>query len=396
MASLDYWATVQPDAGVVRGLAVLPPDGDTRLLWSVLADIGQQDYCTERAAAGDYPLTLVGACGAERADAFVRACGEAVERAALLPSAPLADDPSAPALEPGALWSGSPCTHGAYAATEPASGLARRVPAPAVDYPVPGEDLPDRFDVTPSGAAAGPTHAAAMAAATREVLERDAAMIAWARQARLPRLDLDRLARSHRPLATLLAIAARADLEACAAVAPTTAPGLDCVIAVVVDRAAGLAAAGMSVGDAAKAVQEAMQVRTVLLGVAEHYRGADVPATVATDLDRARLWTSPRALEAMERWLAELGPRRLAPSARSKVALDGAAIVDLTPRLPRAVRDLGWHAVKAISPRHQPLRMSELHAWSWNHERLAAPERDWGVDCAIAPDRVADCPHPFI
>jgi ribosomal protein S12 methylthiotransferase accessory factor len=396
MASLDYWSTVQPAAGLVRTLAVVPPNGDTHLLWAVAADIGQQDWSGARLSADDYPLTLVGACGAERADAFVRGCGEAVERAALLPTAPLADDPSAPALAAGALWTGEPFSHGAYAAVDLATGAMRRVPAPAVDYPLPDEELLARFELTPSGAAAGPTRDAAVAAAVREVLERDAAMIAWARQARLPRLDLQTLARSSRSIAKLLALAAAAGLEPVAAMAPTTVPGIDCVIGVVIDRQAGIAAAGISVGDPAKAIQEALQVRTVLLGVAQHYRGSDAPAAVAADLDRARVWTTPSALEAMERWLAELAPPRLERSAGSPIGLEGVAVVDLTPRLPQAIRGLGWHAVKALAPRHQPLRMSELHAWSWNHERLLAPERDWGVECAIPAGRVERCPHPFI
>jgi ribosomal protein S12 methylthiotransferase accessory factor len=396
MAALDYWSTVQPAAGLVRGLTVLPPNGDTHLLWSVAADIGQQDWSGARLSADDYQLTLVGACGVERADAFIRGSGEAVERAALLPIAPLADDRSAPALAAGALWSGEPFAHGAYAATELATGRARRVPAPAVDYPVPDEDVLGRFDVTPSGAAAGPTHADAVAAAAREVLERDAAMIAWARQARLPRLDLRTIARGSRPLAKVLEVAGRAGLEPVAAVAPTAVAGTDCVIGVVIDREARIAAAGLAVGDPAKAISEALQVRSVLLGVARHYKGADVPAAVASDIDRARVWTAPRALETMERWLAGLGPPLRERSAGSSIGLDGVAIVDLTPRLPQPIRDLGWHAVKALAPQHQPLRMSELHAWSWNHERLAAPERDWGVDCLIPAGQVEACPHPFI
>jgi hypothetical protein len=98
----------------------------------------------------------------------------------------------------------------------------------------------------------------------------------------------------------------------------------------------------------------------------------------------------------MERWLAELGPPRLERSAGSRVALESVAVVDLTPRLPQAIRDLGWHAVKALAPLHQPLRMSEMHAWSWNHDRLLSPERDWGVECAIPAGSVEACPHPFI
>jgi ribosomal protein S12 methylthiotransferase accessory factor len=401
MSGLDYWSTVQPAAGLVRRVSVLAPSGDEQPLWTVAADIGQQDWSGSRASADDYPLTLVGACSVDRADAFVRACGEAVERAALLPVAPLPDAPEAPLLEPGTLWlagGGEPT----YAAT--VEGRAVRVPAPAVDYPLPDDDL-DTFDPTPSGAAAGPSFADAAAAAAREVLERDAAVIAWARGARLPRLDLGAIARAGdlagQRLARLLELAARIGLEPVVGVAPTTAVGVDCAIGVVIDPDGGVAAAGLAAHDslpvaAAKAVQEALQVRTALLGVAAHYAGRPAPTRVAHDLDRARLYTTPAAVEAMRAWVdgfvVEARPERGRPD------LPPPAIVDLTPRLPAPIRGLGWHAAKALSPAHQPLRMSELFDWSWNAQRLEAPEREWGIECALPADETprASFPHPYI
>ncbi len=389
---LDYLKTVQPATGLVRSVAVVPPDGEVNLLWTVAADIGQEDFSGARLRTGDYPLTLVGAAGPERADAFVRACGEAVERAALLPTAALADDPTAPPLEAGASWSGDPFAYGAYAGLELATSSVRRVPAPAVDYPIPHADVAERFNVTPSGAAAGPTYAAAVAAATRELIERDAATIAWARQAQLPRLDLRALAGSDRRLAKLLAIADAAGLEATVAVVPT----VGCVIGVVLDRVAGLAAAGIAVGDAAKALSEALQVRGALVGVARHHRGQDPPAAIASDVDRARFWTTPSALEAMDHWLAQLGPVTFERPAAAHATLPGTVVIDLTPRLPATIQALGWRAVKAFAPQLQPLPMSELADWRWNHARLAAPERDWGVQCGVPGGTVAACPHPFI
>jgi ribosomal protein S12 methylthiotransferase accessory factor len=425
--ALDYLRTMQPETGLIRDLTVLPPNGETHLLWSVAADIGQQDFSGGRMGEDDYPLTLVGACGAQRADAFVRACGEAVERAALLPTSPLADDPSAPALDSGALWrprptvaSGtvdtrSPADDAMYAAFDLATGDSRRIPAAAVDYPVPDPQLLSRFDPTPSGAAAGPSRAAAIDSALREILERDAAMIAWARQTRLPRLDPAAIAGGEdgataQPMTRLLAAGEQVGLAPVAAVVPTGVPGADCVIAVLIDGEAQIAAAGLAVCDttaaaAVKAVQEALQVRTVLLGVAERYRGEPLPPTVDSDLDRARFWARPEAMAAMQRWISTFAAAVNPPSLVRDVdfappewatAVPGAAVVDLTPRLPAAVRELGWHAVKAVAPRHQPLLMSERHDWSWNRQRLAMPEVRWGLRCGVRQGALAECPHPFI
>jgi ribosomal protein S12 methylthiotransferase accessory factor len=425
--ALDYFRTMQPESGLIRDLTVLPPNDDTHLLWSVAADIGQREFSGERMAEDDYPLTLVGACGAQRADTFVRACGEVVERAALLPTRPLADDPLAPMLEAGALWRPqpdassdgadprSPAGEVTYAALDLATGNPRRVPAAAVDYPVPDPQLLSRFDPTPSGAAAGPTRARAVDSALREILERDAAMIAWARQTRLPALDPAAVARGEdlaaaRQMTRLLAAGAQIGLAPVAAVVPTGVPGADCVIAVLIDGEAEIAAAGLAVSDttaaaAVKAVQEALQVRTVLLGVAEHYRGEPPPAAVDSDLDRARVWARPEAMMAMQRWIgafsAPVDPVSLAREVNTEppdwtAAVPGAAILDLTPRLPAAIRELGWHAVKALAPRHQPLLMSERHDWSWNWQRLAMPEACWGLRCGVPEGELVDCPHPFI
>jgi len=414
--ALDFFRTMQPESGLVRDFAVLPPNGDTHLLWSVAADIGQQEYSGERLADDDYPLTLVGACGAQRADAFVRACGEAVERTALLPARPLADDPAAPMLQADALWRpghAMPCP--TYAAIALATGDHLRVPAASVDYPVPDRELLSRFDPTPSGAAAGSSRAAAVDAALREILERDAAMIAWARQARLPALELTAVADGADPAAArgmtrLLAAAAQVGLTPVAGIAPTGVPGADCVIAVLVDAEAGIAAAGLAVCEttaaaAVKAVQEALQVRTVLLGVAERYRGEPPPATVGSDLDRARLWARPEAMAAMQRWIHAFGPpvgpatlacRPVAEPVDWTLAVRGVVVVDLTPRLPAPIRELGWHAVKALAPYHQPLRMSERHSWTWNRRRLDLPERQWKLRCGVARGGIVDYPHPFI
>ena len=76
------------------------------------------------------------------------------------------------------------------------SGEQVCVPAALVDDPVDPADNPGWFDSGPSGAAAGPDLEQATARALLEIIERDAIMVAWERDLRLPLLDPDRLLRN--------------------------------------------------------------------------------------------------------------------------------------------------------------------------------------------------------
>ena len=68
------------------------------------------------------------------------------------------------------------------------------MPAALVDDPAdPTDDQNGWFDSGPSGAAAGPDLEQAIARALLEIIERDAFMVAWERELRLPLIDPDRL-----------------------------------------------------------------------------------------------------------------------------------------------------------------------------------------------------------
>src|SRR4051794_15678028 len=179
---LDVWSTLQPEAGLARQIFTSAPDGDLSPMWTIAVDIGRED------GAG-FALDLVGGAGVRRGDAFVRAAGEAVERYALIPRTTLPDAEGAPEIERGILWRGEHA-EGWYAGRRLVDGTTVRVPAPVVDYPLAEGD--GRYDPTPSGAAAGSTYDAAVTAALRELVEREVSVVAWARQAATPRIDLER------------------------------------------------------------------------------------------------------------------------------------------------------------------------------------------------------------
>jgi ribosomal protein S12 methylthiotransferase accessory factor len=75
---------------------------------------------------------------------------------------------------------------------------------------------------------------------------------------------------------------------------------------------------------------------------------------------------------------------------------DGAApvVVDLTPRVPTALRAMGWAAVKVIPVGLQPLRMDEEIGWTWHHQRLATAETRTGLEARF-PAGIHRRPHPL-
>ena len=428
---LDYWTTLRPETGLVRSVGVHRPDGQTSLLWAVGADIGQRDAEPGRLAADERALSIVGACGLSRADAFVRAAGEAVERYALMPRPGLCP-PAADALDipAGALW--APTGSGAgtrYAGARISTGAPWSVPAGLVDYPArPAESL--GCDPTPSGTAAGGSPRRALRAACREVLERDAAMIAWYRQVRLPRVPLyalarrsagadaavdaavDKIAAGRRPgaesLARLLRAAESVGLDVRAGTTPTSLPGVGAVISIALDPGHQLVSAGLGLADswvdsAARAVQESLQVWALLRSAAEHPAGSAAAGPVLTDTDRARYCRGAQAYAAAQAWTdafiradAGSGWTGSCPDDPA-VILPGGVAVPLTTRLPEPIIGGGWHAVKALSSEHQPLRMNETLDWTLHPGRLRAPESEWKLDCLADADAVhAVAAHPFI
>jgi hypothetical protein len=160
-------------------------------------------------------------------------------------------------------------------------------------------------------------------------------------------------------------------------------------MAMIVDRTRGVASAGLALDRcdskaAARALQEAIQVRTVLTARASGDR-LDPPDVVEDDGDRARFWSSPAGVAAGDEWIRRVRPSSVPPSTPAgaipwRDVVGVYTVVDLTPRLPTRIREMGWAVVKAFAPELQPLRMSDALPWSVLQD----------VDVR------ATTPHPFI
>lgn len=376
MTALDYTRTLAPGSGVAREVRLLPPDGAAHALWTIAVDIGTSDLV---GAADGIDMTWVGASGLLRSRTLPRAAGEAVERFALHPRGDvLPSGAGLPPAMPGASWATDAVGPGTQTYRgRRVSGGEVAVPVAAVDYPPrPGVNLAG-FDPSPSGTAAGAGRDAALQSAARELVERDVALRAWRQPAFatrfLPELGEDR----DGSLRALLRAAGGVELAFVALTVPERPLAVLCLA---VDDDAGVVGVGVSLEPslhlmAVKSAQEALQVRALLIDLmASRTRLRPVPP-VRNEADRARFWADPAACDQARAWLADVRndePASDAAGRRVELSPD-AVVVDLTPRLPATLREMGWAVVKVFDPALQPLRMSEEPGWNLSpHTRLDA------------------------
>lgn len=421
--------TLAPDAGLARSFAVVAPDGRGIALWKVLVDVGL-------AEVGDYPLAYVGAYDVRRRSALERGAGEAVERFALAQAAEpevwAAPDAFRGGDHAAAVWprwlgddAFLTTPRGWYRGKRLADGQPVLVPAAAVDdhggerrKPATNRD----FDPSPSGAAAGLSAEAAVQAALLEVVERDAVLCAWATGVGASRLDVGSdpgCADDDRDpgVSRLLAEAARVGLRPIFCELPTAVLGVHVRCCAVIDRDAD----GVLVGFGSKAavspaaatrgaLQEALQIHELLTNLrARHARPSPFeaavpdPALVADDVARAWWWTTESAAASMESWIGSWAEPAAGSASAPAPGLDDVVasitrdggdpiLADLGHRLPRAVRDLGWHVVKVLCPGYQQLRLDETVTETWNRTRLAA----WSTRHGGPAGEPSSKPHPLI
>jgi ribosomal protein S12 methylthiotransferase accessory factor len=443
---IDMLGTLEPGHGVASGYQIVPPRPPVDPLWRTLVVLADTDTVAGEGGDGpnDAPLLsrrVVGAYGATRADSVPRGVGEAVERFALLPPSSGAPDGaratpdvlagSGVLLDFGApgIALGSPAASIEelrwYPGRRLSSGEQVWVPAALVDDPVDPADNPGWFDSGPSGAAAGPDLERATARALLEIIERDAFMVAWERELRLPLLDPDRLLRNssmdtsgldaRRRLAVLRDRLSAAGLQVVIASLPCGVPQVRGVVAVVIDRtsespiaAVGCKAAFDQVDSAAGAIQEALQIRSTMINGRLRLRSCPPPGQVVTDEDRLRWLASRHGFEAVSEWVAGFraatdpaptesaaGPSSGSGQPVDAIVADGGdpIVVDLTARLPEPLRVMGWAAVKVIPVGYQHLRIDERMPHSWNVPRLASATDRTGVPARAPWPRATDEPH---
>lgn len=428
MVTNVFLAAVDPAAGLTRGYRCDPPS-ERNPLWLFAADIAPHSgdgAGAGDAAGGSYSAEVVGAAGLSLADVVRRGAGEVVERCALRPpaagggaatrSAPHGAPSAAGRLVDGGLLGpafgdagGTGAEWDFLAAHSLLDGIPYTVPAPAVDYP---QDPSPDVDATPSCAAAGLDLGSAYRRAMIEAVERDALETAW--QGRNPVTELAweavlaQAGGAQRDAETLDAALTGRSLRLRLGVLPTITriPG----VVAVADSGAGPLGVGCAVGGdlvrcAIKAGVEALQVHSLLANWSTLVLGgADVGVTrPRSETDRLTLLCSPT----MRGWIADFAnsfARRplptFAPAPTEHVALAAALAaqgvdvlgVDLTERLPRSVRDLGWVAVRVLPLGLQPLRGDDTLPWTWCLPRLAHP----GESEAHVRHRLADAiPHPL-
>ncbi|WP_435749235.1 YcaO-like family protein [Microbacterium sp. PMB16] len=414
--------TLAVESGLAREFAVVAPDGARAALWKVLVDIGLGD-------GSDYPLAHVGAYDLGRRRALERGAGEAVERFALAREAPPEVRGTLGMLRAEAdtevWWPRWVCadafravTLGWYRAIRMADSQPVLVPAHAVD-----DDGGRRhrsagtaaalFDPSPSGAAAGLDADSAARAALLEVIERDAVLCAWGTGIGVGPFEP---AGADPDIARLASEAERVGLRPVFGTISGVAAGVHVICCAIVDRSAHGALvsfgskAAESVGAAARgALQEALQIHELLDNLRTRVpRPAAFdrpdPALVVDDVARAWWWTTDAAADSMEDWIAAWSctsrPSKAAAGAPTverlvaEVTRDGGSpiLVDLTARLPRPIRALGWHAVKVVCPGYQQLRLDESLDATWDRTRLTA----WGHRHGAPPRALSTLPHPLI
>nr|WP_238420840.1 YcaO-like family protein [Streptomyces taklimakanensis] len=377
---------------------------------------------------------VVGAYGHSRTDTLARGVGEAVERYALFPEGgapPGAVRGTLRELGSRALPFHRPdvALGDPDAVDEPLTWYpARRlrddgevlVPAPLVDYPDHSAEA-GAFDPSPSGAASGQGAEMALRSALLETVERDAFTVAWERRLRLPRVRVDLDAAGdvpggkenarRRSLRALWRKAEQAGLVPLVADLPTGLPGITCSVGVVLDekRPAPLATVGCNATDdpwwsMLGALQEALQIRSVVVNSWDDRERGRAPAVIANDDDRLRYVASEDGHRCVSEWVEgftgtrEPRPRVQVPTEEIVRYLveDGAdpVAVDLTHRLPAPLREMGWAAMKVITVGYQPLRLVEDHPFTWNAHRLRTAQARTG--CPAGPaSRCPSRPHPL-
>ena len=359
---IKYLETLERPVGVAAAATLYPPCIENCRLWTLAIDIRRNETANGEA----HPLALVGAAGLTRHDTIIRGVGEAVERRSLFPSSH---------REP------------------PYSGFSLSdwrqtvvVPEVEVDYPL---DMIANatVDPSPSGAASGPSLEAAIRSGLLELIERDAVMVAWNRQARLELVDLAER-RGSSSMDRLLTSAEEQDAEVVIARMATPIPGysafVGCVIGPPPVSAVGAAVSYSSLEGSCRALREALQVLCVLRGIHAAY-GQESPPHVVDDLTRAKYWTSKEANQSLLEWVDAFVPPALNHTEGRPPTFVGlvnelersvgpAFAVDLTPRLPIRAQRLGWYSAKVVCGGLQALRMTEANPKNLNAKRMKAAQ----------------------
>ena len=342
-------------------------------------------------AAADPPDHAAGVA-ADWDPAFMKALGEALERysAAAHRTASLESDPATPVAPSRFVQPGDPVAAGAVEAWYPADRLADdesvHLPAEVVLFPPPARRI--RPAVT-TGLGLGNGGVGAVLSGLYEVIERDAAMLAWYSTYEPVGLAVDDGAYE--------TLAARARSEDLAVTALSLTQDVDVpVVAACVHRdgewprfAAGMAASLDPAAAARGALEEALQNWTELRRMGPD-RAADESGAIgryAALPGAARAFVDPGTTVPA----GTVGPEAI-PEGRAalEAVIERLAAADLAAyaaRLtPRDVEGLGFEAVRVVLPRAQPLFTGDAYFG----ERARTVPGTFGYEPRLDRDH-----HPF-
>ncbi|PSP67984.1 bacteriocin biosynthesis protein SagD [Halobacteriales archaeon QS_1_69_70] len=324
--------------------------------------------------------------------AFMKALGEALERysAAAHRTATLESDPATPLAPSRFVQPGDPVAAGAVEAWYPADRLADgesvHLPAEVVLFPPPARRI--RPAVT-TGLGLGNGGVGAVLSGLYEVIERDAAMLAWYSTYEPVGLAVDDGAYE--------TLAARARSEDLAVTALSLTQDVDVpVVAACVHRdgewprfAAGMAASLDPTSAAREALEEALQNWTELRRMGPD-RAADESGAIGRYADlpaAARAFVDPGTTVPA----GTVGPEAI-PEGRAalEAVIERLAAADMAvyaARLtPRDVEGLGFEAVRVVLPRAQPLFTGDAYFG----ERARTVPGTFGYEPRLDRDH-----HPF-
>ncbi len=378
--SVDPVLTLDPSFGLVSQSSVYAPNESG--LWRTVATLANGS------CHGSGFASAVGAFDVRRRGSLMRGAGEAVERFALVPSPSdaahlAATDAAGRRIDfvTAGLGRASAlaCDVPWYRAVDLLTGQESLVPAPVVDYRAggPGPEPWERFfDPSPNGAASGPSEHFAQTSALAEVVERDAFLAAWQTMEPLHKVDATGLSESPKALAlkVLSDAALAAGISFTLAFVPSEGSPLVTAVCSIIGAtesapfgAVGLKAAADPATAMLGALQEGLQIRELFLS---REPGAfRAGAAVTDDSTRADFWSTAPAVSALRDWTqtfptVPVPDDQALPDADVLVKyLAGREIsshwVNLTHRLPTAIRELGWVTGKVVCPGAVQLSMDE-------------------------------------
>lgn len=392
-----YSMTIDPASGIAAGYLCEQPQ-EKMPLWQLSIALPSND----EGMGKSFSACVVGASGINKEDAITRGAGEAVERYALNkqegrdPIAAKGSDLGLSDITPSLVNSGllgysfleTREDDQFYTAKKLGTEERYRINAAAIDYPAtsPSNDI----DATSSGAASEFNLDRAFCHAIYELVERDAFERAWhgiTTPSSITFKDLLKVNNPPKLVASLEFMKKLGSINSFQLATLDSAANIPTVLAVY-STGEGVYGIGASAGDsivgcAVKAMIESIQVEYLLRNWKKSSPNLDTTARTSpmTEIDRLAYLTTNKASRSIEEFCSRFVNNASLPLSNQSNRCEDLAImlkkegielygVDLTPRLPEKIRNIGWNAVRVIPTGLQVLRCNHSFHWNWCKSRF--------------------------